>query len=162
MTQWNDSDFPSREGDEFDLLPLWRRAASQFQLGEHSLHGPRHWRAVHYNGMSLCNETGAYVFVVRLFAVLHDSQRFNEVSDPHHGDRAASWAKTLRGELFELDDERFGRLRYALIWHDKGLTSDDPTIGTCWDADRLDLPRVGIPPIARFMSTDAGKKRTKG
>jgi uncharacterized protein len=162
MTQWNDSDFPSREGDEFDLLPLWRRAASQFQLEEHSLHGPRHWRAVHYNGMSLCNETGADVFVVRLFAVLHDSQRFNEVSDPHHGDRAASWAKTLRGELFELDDERFGRLRYALIWHDKGLTSDDPTIGTCWDADRLDLPRVGIPPIARFMSTDAGKKRTKG
>ncbi len=75
MGSWNDSDFPSREGDEFDLLPLWREAVGQFRLTEHSIHGPRHWRAVHYKGTSLCEETGADRFVVRLFAVLHDSQR---------------------------------------------------------------------------------------
>ena len=32
------------------------------------------------------------------------------------------------------------------------------TIGTCWDADRLDLGRVGVIPSVDFMSTHAGKK----
>jgi uncharacterized protein len=162
MPTWTDADFPSNEPGEFDLLPLWRKAAGQFRLGKDSLHGPRHWRAVHYNGVSLCEETAADRYVVRLFAVLHDSQRLNEVSDPQHGQRAADWAKALRGQDFDLDDDRFGWLRYALIWHDKGQTSEDPTIGTCWDADRLDLPRVGIAPVAKFMSTTAGKRRTRG
>ena len=27
------------------------------------------------------------------------------------------------------------------------------TVGCCWDADRLDLPRVGVAPTAEFMST---------
>jgi len=31
--------------------------------------------------------------------------------------------------------------------------SDDVTIGTCWDADRLDLGRVSIKPEAKHMST---------
>ena len=42
-------------------------------------------------------------------------------------------------------------------WHP--CTTDDPTIGTCWDADRLDIGRVGIIPHERFMSTAAGKRR---
>jgi uncharacterized protein len=29
------------------------------------------------------------------------------------------------------------------------------TIQTCWDADRLDLGRVGIKPAAQFLSKDA-------
>ena len=33
--------------------------------------------------------------------------------------------------------------------------SDDPTIGTCWDADRLHLPRVSIEPNPAFFSTPA-------
>jgi uncharacterized protein len=38
--------------------------------------------------------------------------------------------------------------------------SDDPTIGTCWDADRLDLARegVGIQPRARYMSTEFARE----
>ena len=41
--------------------------------------------------------------------------------------------------------------------HTGGGLSKDPTIGTCWDADRLTLRRVGIEPAARYMSTAAGK-----
>ena len=33
-----------------------------------------------------------------------------------------------------------------------GRVSDDPTIGTCWDADRLHLPRVAIEPDRAFFS----------
>jgi len=32
------------------------------------------------------------------------------------------------------------------------------SIGTCWDADRLDLGRVGVIPSVNFMSTPAGKE----
>ena len=42
--------------------------------------------------------------------------------------------------------------------HTGGGLSKDPTIGTCWDADRLDLPRVGVIPTPDFLSTAAAKK----
>jgi uncharacterized protein len=89
--------------------------------------------------------------------VLHDSHRKNESHDPDHGKRASEWAKVLRGDAFELPDDAFNTLCQALIWHDKGRTSDDPTIGTCWDADRLDLTRVGVKPAETFMSTGRGR-----
>jgi hypothetical protein len=38
--------------------------------------------------------------------------------------------------------------------------STDPTVGVCFDADRLDLGRVGIEPDPELMSTEAGRKRT--
>ena len=43
-------------------------------------------------------------------------------------------------------------------WHTHGQLIDEPTIGTCWDADRLDLGRVGTEPEARYMSTDFGRE----
>jgi uncharacterized protein len=144
---------------EPDFTRLWMLAAEQFALGEYSLHGPDHWQRVERNALMLAGESGADETVVRLFAVLHDSQRHNEMHDPEHGARAAAWATQLRGVEFELDDLRFQQLTEACIFHDKGLTSLDATIGTCWDADRLDLPRVGIWPVERFMSTAGGKGR---
>ena len=50
---------------------------------------------------------------------------------------------------------RFERLAAALVDHANGLVSADPTIGTCWDADRLHLPRVGIRPRRELVSTEA-------
>ena len=141
-----------------DLSPLWALAADRFALGPYSLHGPDHWQRVERNGLDLATHSGADVLVVRLFAVLHDSNRQNESHDPEHGKRAAEWAKQLRAEgRLELPDAAFDLLCYAMVWHDKGFTSDDPTVGTCWDADRLDLPRVGVRPAAKYMSTEHGK-----
>jgi hypothetical protein len=37
-----------------------------------------------------------------------------------------------------------------------------PTIGVCWDADRLDLPRVGTRPTSDRMSTPYGKQCCAG
>jgi hypothetical protein len=39
--------------------------------------------------------------------------------------------------------------------HSNGAVDADPTIQTCWDADRLDLGRVGIKPPARYLSLEA-------
>ena len=147
---------------EPDWPELWALAARRFTLGPSSLHGPDHWQRVERNAIALAPHTpGVDVLIVRLFAVLHDSNRHNESWDPQHGARAAGWARELsaRGDLFRLEDARLQMLCEAMILHDKGLVSDDPTIGTCWDADRLDLPRVGIRPTARLMSTAEGKRR---
>ncbi|CAN5554133.1 hypothetical protein BH10PLA1_BH10PLA1_07760 [soil metagenome] len=140
---------------------LWSLAADGYALGIDSIHGPAHWQRVERNGLTIAATCGADVTIVRLFAVLHDSQRLNEGTDPEHGLRAANWAKHLRNVHFTLDDARFNQLTEACIWHDTGRVSDDATIGTCWDADRLDLPRVGIQPLSRFMSTVYGKSQAR-
>jgi len=48
-------------------------------------------------------------------------------------------------------------LQEACRRHADGKLSGDATIGTCGDAARLDLGRVGTIPDPRFMSTSAGK-----
>jgi len=47
-------------------------------------------------------------------------------------------------------------LRFPVIAirdHGAGLRDDDVTVLTCWDADRLDLGRVGIRPRAKELCT---------
>ena len=38
-----------------------------------------------------------------------------------------------------------------------GGTEADVTVQTCWDADRLDLGRVGIRPHPRYLCTPAAR-----
>lgn len=141
---------------EFD--ELIRTASNQFQLGPQSDHGPFHWRRVEQNGLWLPTRTGADTLVIRLFAWLHDAKRENEYTDPDHGRRGAEYATSLRGKLFDLDDSAFESLVFACAGHTDEQFSPDPTIGTCWDADRLDLGRVGMIPSPDYMSTAFGKE----
>jgi uncharacterized protein len=76
-------------------------------------HGIAHWARVLENGLRLAGETGANIEVVRLFAILHDTRRMNEGSDPVHGPRAAEFASSMRGGLFDLPDHEFRVLRRA-------------------------------------------------
>lgn len=113
------------------------------------------------NGEILCeSEKGADPILVRLFAQLHDCKRENEYEDPEHGLRAAvvAWHLYETGTL-GIDKWQMAILEIAIRDHNDGKITDDPTIGVCWDADRLDLLRVGIVPHPRFMSTVTGKQR---
>jgi uncharacterized protein len=121
-------------------------------------HGIAHWARVLENGLRLAGETGANVEVVRLFAVLHDSRRVSEAADPDHGPRAAEFARTLRGRLFDLADHDFRRLDRACAGHTHERTHPDVTIRTCWDADRLDLGRVGIMPHPSRLCTQVARR----
>lgn len=141
-----------------DFGKLWRTVTGQFPLGEDSCHGPEHWRRVEENGLLLAKETGADITVVRLFALFHDCRRENEFTDPDHGKRGADFARELRAVHFPIPDTQFDLLETACIWHTEATLHRDPTIGTCWDADRLDLGRVGIIPDPKFMSTGPGKR----
>lgn len=82
--------------------------------------------------------------------------RVNDGHDPGHGRRGSALARELAGALL-LEPAQLDRLTAACDGHTDGLVSDDPTVGACWDADRLDLPRVGIQPEARLLSTAAAR-----
>lgn len=143
---------------DIDFVKLREHIAEQFPLGRHSIHGPSHWERVDAWGQRLAGLTpGADLVVVRLFAVFHDGQRFNECTDPQHGARGAAFAQRVHGSWFDVGSARLRMLMQACERHELGETSDDPTIGCCWDADRLDLPRVSIVPDPQFMSTPAGR-----
>ena len=120
-------------------------------------HGEAHWRCVVTTGLELGTRTeGVDRALVFCFGLLHDTRRENEAYDPGHGHRAAAFADELRSEgLLPLDGPRFSAVEEALRLHSDGQVSRDPTIGACWDADRLHLPRVSIEPDPRLLSTAA-------
>ena len=144
--------------EEIDFERLWEIVSDHCHGDIYSVHGPAHWHRVEQNGLLLASRTKADIAIVRLFAIFHDSCRVNEGTDDGHGARGAIYAAELRGSAFELDDLSFGILQDACIWHTDQDHSADPTIGTCWDADRLDLGRVGMVPNADYMSTTFGKE----
>jgi uncharacterized protein len=124
------------------------------------IHGCQHWQTVAAFGTILARETpGADPAITLLFGILHDCLRVDDGRDPDHGRRAGALASALNGGLFTLDLPRLETLVEALDGHVDGYTSDDPTIGVCWDADRLHLWRVGVVPDADFLSTVAGRDR---
>jgi uncharacterized protein len=121
------------------------------------VHGEDHWRRVVTNGLDMTAEVGADPLLVVLFGIFQDSMRFSEHRDDGHGRRGGFLARCLNAELMGLSDERLDLLDLACRSHTDGTTSDDPTIGVCWDADRLDLCRLGRQVDPRAMSTAPGR-----
>lgn len=136
-----------------DLRPIVQAVLAEYTLPLEGIHGVDHWARVLENGRSLSAVTGANLEVVSLFAVLHDSRRENESTDPAHGPRAAEYAAALRGALFDLSDDEFALLHRACTGHTHERTHADITIQTCWDSDRLDLGRIGIQPHPTRLCT---------
>lgn len=139
------------------LPALAKAVLRRFRLDAAGIHGPAHWLRVRANGLALAARTpGADIHVVELFALLHDSEREDEDRDPGHGERAAALVRRLaaRGDL-RLPPAGIELLAAACAGHEHPQVSTDPTIGCCWDADRLDLSRLGKRPIPRLLSTAA-------
>ncbi len=140
-----------------DIETLLEEILREYELPWSGIHGLSHWGRVLENGLRLAEVTGANPDVVTLFALFHDARRVNEGSDPGHGRRGADLAASLRGVLFDLGDEDFELLYTACDLHADGLTDGDVTVQTCWDADRLDLARVGISPHPDLLCTVAAR-----
>ena len=136
---------------------LLKEILEQYPLTWDGVHGVSHWARVLENGRKLAPLTGANITVVELFAVLHDAKRNNEGFDFVHAPAGAKYAAELRGSVFQLDETDFSLLYQACRDHTKGFTHADITVQTCWDADRLDLSRVGIIPKPKRLCTDAAK-----
>jgi uncharacterized protein len=130
-------------------LPVW------------GIHGVAHWARVLENGLRMGEINGAHKDVVALFALFHDSRRVNESRDGGHGLRGAELARSIRGTLASLDNDRFDLLFQAWKLHTDGLTEGDPTLQAYGDADRLDLGRLGIMPESQRLCTDAARNLLK-
>ena len=116
------------------------------RIFESELHGIEHWKQVERNGLLLATETGADITIVRLFALFHDSKRADDGFDKEHGHR------------FDITQEQFDKLYHACKFHTTEPRSGDATIDTCYDADRLDLGRVGIKLDPNKMATAFGAR----
>ena len=137
--------------------PLIQAIHQEYQLPWFGLHGVTHWARVYENGLRLAPETGADEQILLLFALFHDARRANEGWDEGHGRRGADYAASLRGHWFELTPTAFDLLYHACAFHTAGLIDGHPTVQTCWDADRLDLPRAGIHPTSDRLCTPAAQ-----
>lgn len=140
-----------------DLASIVKVILDGYVLPVRGFHGVVHWARVLENGLRIAEVNQSDAEVVTLFALFHDSRRINEDQDDDHGLRGAELARSLRGKLVHLDDDRFNLLFEACRLHTDGLIVGDRTLLACWDADRLDLGRVGITPEPRLLGTKAAR-----
>jgi uncharacterized protein len=121
-------------------------------------HGTKHWSRVLENGLLLARLTGADPRLVAYFATLHDCQRWDEYRDEFHGQRAADFAGKLEARL-GLTRSELQLLQRAMRGHSMPSLEDrDITVQTCWDADRLDLWRIGIQPDPKRLCTAPARR----
>ncbi len=137
-----------------DVLYLLRKESDFINS---PIHGLKHWETVERNGHYLAEFNGADKEVLSYFAYFHDCMRENEARDKGHGPRAASFAKKHR-DIIPLNDVQFKQLTDACKGHTHGVRPECITINTCWDADRLDLGRVGIEPNASYLHNEEAKR----
>jgi len=130
---------------------------TEFVLRLDGIHGEAHWARVCANGLRLAEQTGADAELVALFAYLHDVKRQGDGWDRDHGRRAAEFIRGLPGPVLTLPVASLDLLAYACAAHGDGLTEAEVTVQTCWDADRLDLGRIGIQPNPRRLCTAAAR-----
>ncbi len=131
----------------------------QMTIDPRGVHGLAHWARVCDNGLRLAEQTGADREVVELFAFFHDSRRLDDQADPEHGPRGALLAEQFhRAGLFRLADGPMQLLLTACRLHTAARSHDDPTVRTCFDADRLDLARIGKTVNPEYLCTEAAKE----
>lgn len=148
----------------FHIEPIKEFALNGWELSE--LHGLGHWQRVERNGIWLSTEMRdgvphlreeINIKVVRSFAYLHDKCRRHDGADLEHGIRAAEMLPSIRETILkELTDEAFSLLEKACRLHTTVHRTGNLTIDTCFDADRLDLGRIGITPDPNKMATERG------
>ena len=131
--------------------------AKTYQLSHNGHHGLEHWMRVLINGRLLSEQNGADLEVVEHFALLHDVKRENEGLDLHHGPRAAEFIKSIAGTWLKLNKYQLSQLIDACRYHSVGRIDRDVTIQTCWDADRLDIGRVGVTPKPSFLGSSLAR-----
>jgi len=153
---------------------LLRAIREQYRCDWWGYHGVRHWARVRANTRLFMLTEPVMVdgratpfypgprqdidpVVCDLFAVFHDACRVNEYEDPGHGARGATLAKRFHGCYFQITDEQMDQLAYACKHHTDGLRDGSPTVQACWDADRCDLPRVGIDIDVRRLCHPVGQ-----
>jgi uncharacterized protein len=133
-------------------------ARNRFRLDWSGIHGASHWSRVRHNGLLLAEHYNVDNAVIQWFAFLHDLERRDDWTDPLHGHRAATLAAEINADFMGLSGTQLGLLQAACRGHSSGQTQADATVMVCWDADRLDLGRVGIYPDPQYLCTSFSRQ----
>jgi uncharacterized protein len=141
-----------------ELGGLVRKILKGYRLDPWGIHGVVHWARVLEKGLRVAEHSGADAKVVMYFALFHDSRRENDGTDPEHGPRGGELAREFyaAGKL-DLSPAQLELLVRACDLHTDALSDQNVTVHTCFDADRLDLGRVGMTPNPYYLSTDHAK-----
>jgi uncharacterized protein len=132
-------------------------AIKHSKMGSGSVHGIAHWDRVAKNA-DLLNTSDVDLLVVKVFAYIHDVERDDDSYDFQHGPRAAALVDEIRDtELAFLNDGEIRQLKKACELHTTTWRTEDATVNACFDADCLDLGRVGIMPDPDKMATVQGR-----
>ncbi len=140
------------------------------------IHGPAHWARVRHFGALLAEAEDlppAARTCVEVFAQIHDLAREDDGGGNQHAIDGASYMDEVVSAVFsgQLSPDQVETVRAAIRYHSDGMVAQQAsedglfeglgwprdllvrTVGCCWDADRIDLLRVGIHPAHEFMST---------
>ena len=132
---------------------------SIFPNNDDDVHGYVHSLSVERNMMILCKQLNyGWGWGMWIFAYYHDILRLNDGADPDHGKRAADLLRGIRanGNLNSVPIGLIDSICFACENHSTMLRSGDQLTDICFDADRLDLMRVGIKPDPKMMATHIG------
>ena len=136
---------------------LRKYAIRHSKMGDYSIHGISHWDRVAQNADALLT-SDVDELVVKAFAYMHDVERIDDGDDWQHGLRAAMLVDEIRTTMLVfLNDQEIEQLKEACRLHTLRHRTEDATVNACFDADRLDLGRVGITPDPDKMATTAGR-----
>jgi uncharacterized protein len=123
------------------------------------VHGEHHWQSVALIGARVCEQVPeADPVIVLLFSIFHDAMRNRDGQERDHGRRGAELVRKLNGSLYHLTRDNLALLEEACAHHSEGRVTTSPTKGVCWDADRLNLSRIGFSPDPWLLSTDAARR----
>lgn len=129
-------------------------------------HGADHWLRVERNAMSLviCGLLDADILVCRAFALIHDCKREEDGYDEEHGRRSGMMVRAIENmnlPWWGLNHRQTMELAFACEEHT--VARNTPGHGytltqqVCFDADRLDLGRVGLWPDPEYLFTHRAK-----
>jgi uncharacterized protein len=136
----------------------WDRLLAEARDGAHlareTMHGEPHWRAVAWAGLRIRElAPGIHPGVLVAFGLLHDCRRETDDWDPEHGERGALVAARSAPLKRLLGAEGRELVAEACRLHERGRTRPDtPAIGACWDADRVNLVRLGFRLDPRYFT----------
>lgn len=121
------------------------------------LHGFGHIeRVVEYAKLIAKKECpGKYEDII-VGAYLHDVGRIDDSENNEHALKSAEIAEFLISRHWPWLDKK--KIVEAIKYHADGDVTDDHVIGAIWDADRLDLDRIGKVIDCNLLSTKTAKK----
>ena len=127
-----------------------------------TVHGIDHWERVAEYGCIIARHEKLNERILVLFGYFHDCKRHSDGRDPDHGPRAAEYVATFSAEELGLSEVDHQRLIIACRHHTYECETKDITIKACWDADRLDIGRIGFRTDPKKLFTRTAKSIVSG